>query len=212
MMKNQPAPTEPWKQYQARLKRLENLPYSFAFDQREQLFKEAGWLADQYEIELPSEALGMPLEGGTFARAQAILRDYKFPPSNLIRGYYYPEQPLEKRIMLLRARFLIFTFYFGVKITSVIDAHLKETDTDEYQWGYQYATLEGHFENGEITFLLIKRLNTGQVFFRIKAYSRVGKIRNPFYRLGFRLFGRSLQRRFAKESLMRLKQMVTASP
>jgi len=46
------------------------------------------------------------------------------------------------------------------------------------------------------------------VQFRIKAMSQPGHIRNPFYWLGFKLFGRMLQRRFARQSLLRMGRLV----
>ena len=80
--------------------------------------------------------------------------------------------------------------------------------TLEAVWGYNYHTLEGHFEQGQIEFTIHKQLNTGRVLMRIHAVSKTGHISNPFYRIGFRLFGRSLQRRFAHGSLHRTRQQV----
>jgi uncharacterized protein (UPF0548 family) len=82
-------------------------------------------------------------------------------------------------------------------------------------WGYGYRTLEGHFEKGQINFSVHKNLTTGAVHFRIQAMSQPGHIRNPFYWVGFKLFGRGLQRRFAHQSLARMRQLVaeeTARP
>jgi uncharacterized protein (UPF0548 family) len=78
-------------------------------------------------------------------------------------------------------------------------------------WGYGYRTLEGHFERGQIDFTIHKNLTTGTVQFRIHAVSQTGRIRNPFYWLGFKLFGRWLQRRFARESLRRMQRLVAAA-
>ena len=44
--------------------------------------------------------------------------------------------------------------------------------------------------------------------FRVHAVSQTGSIRNPFYWIGFRLFGRRLQRKFARESLKRMRTQV----
>ena len=41
------------------------------------------------------------------------------------------------------------------------------------------------------------------------AMSQPGQIRNPFYWLGFKLFGRMLQRRFAHQSLARMRRLVS---
>jgi hypothetical protein len=89
----------------------------------------------------------------------------------------------------------------------------NETRTDDKRgeaqvWGYSYRTLEGHFEMGEITFEIWKYLATGEVEFRIHAYSKPTLIRNPFYRIGFWMFGRSLQVRFARTAMERMQQIV----
>ena len=75
--------------------------------------------------------------------------------------------------------------------------------TPEAVWGYNYHTLEGHFEQGQIEFTLHKQLTTGRVLLRIHAVSKTGHISNIFYRIGFRIFGRALQRRFAHRALDR---------
>ena len=81
----------------------------------------------------------------------------------------------------------------------------------ERVWGYGYRTLEGHFERGQINFTVHKNLTTGTVQFRIHAVSQPGHIQNPFYWVGFRLFGRTLQRKFARESLWRMRELVAAA-
>jgi Domain of unknown function (DUF1990) len=111
-------------------------------------------------------------------------------------------------VMLLEARFLIFRFLFGVRVTAVTDETREMPTGPERVWGYSYATLEGHFERGQITFTVLKNLRTGRVVFRIDAFSQTGSIRNPMYRLGFWLFGRRLQRRFATASLERVQRFV----
>jgi Domain of unknown function (DUF1990) len=198
------------KPYQSRLEALGKLKLNLDLDRREEFTEQNGWRLDHYEADLPDETPGEPLENASFKMAQAVLRDYRFPPPDLITGIFVPDTPLEKRVMLLRARFLIFTFYFGVRINGVTD-ELRQTEIgQERVWGYRYATLEGHFERGQIEFLIAKNLLTGTVEFRIAAFSQTGTIRNPFYRLGFSLFGRGLQRRFAQQSLKRMQQLVTA--
>ena len=192
--------------YQARLAALEKLALNVDLERREEFTAANGWHLDAYEADLPSEAPGEPLEGGPFRIAQSVLREYRFPPPDLITGIFVPDGPLERRVMLLKARFLIFTFYFGVRVNAVID-ELREA-TGERVWGYRYATLEGHFERGQIEFLIAKQLATGKVQFRISAFSKTGVIRNPLYRVGFALFGRRLQVRFSRDSLQRMQLLV----
>lgn len=167
------------------------------------------WRTDNYATDLPAEPPGPAQAAGPFAAAVQVLRAYKFPPPDLITGIFDPSQALENRVMVLRARFLCFTFLFGVRVVEVVDEAHRATPTGPEQvWGYGYRTLKGHFERGQINFSIHKNLATGAVQFRIHAVSQKGTIRNPFYWLGFKLFGRLLQRRFARQSLARMRRLV----
>jgi Domain of unknown function (DUF1990) len=196
------------ERYKTRLASLEQLGLNLDLERREEFTAANGWDLDHYEADLPGEAPGEPLEGGTFQAAQSVLREYKFPPPDLITGIFVPDEPLEKRVMLLRAQFLGLTFYFGVKVNGVTDELRDGNDGQERVWGYRYATLEGHFERGQIEFLIVKNLLSGAVQFKIDAFSKTGLIRNSIYRIGFNLFGRRLQRRFARQSLLRMQNLV----
>ena len=57
-------------------------------------------------------------------------------------------------------------------------------------------------------FAIVKNLSSGKVQFRIHAFSKTGHIPNPIIRLGFRLFGRGLQVKFAKNALKRMQDLV----
>ncbi|RYY07607.1 MAG: DUF1990 family protein, partial [Cytophagaceae bacterium] len=105
--------------------------------------------------------------------------------------------------------FLGFVFHFGVRIVDVVDETRPLPDDGREQvWGYGYRTLAGHFERGQINFSLHKNLQTGAIEFRIASVSQLGHIRNPFYWVGFRVFGRLLQRRFARQALARMHRLV----
>ena len=198
-----------WEQYQARLARYDNAQVNYDFTRQHEYTSASGWRLDNYATDLPAEAPGPPAAHGSFAAAQEVLRRYSFPPPDLITGIFNPDVPLENRIMLLRARFLGFSFWFGVRVSGVTDEPTRPTPNGpERVWGYGYRTLEGHFERGQINFTIHKNLTTGAVQFQIHAVSQLGRIRNPFYWLGFRIFGRMLQRRFARESLARMRQQV----
>jgi Domain of unknown function (DUF1990) len=196
------------ERFKSRLDSLEKLGLNLDLERREDFTTAKGWNLDHYEADLPSEPAGEALEDGSFRAAQTVLREYKFPPPNLITGIFLPDEPLEKRVMLLRARFLGLTFYFGVKVNGVTDELRDGQNGQERVWGYRYATLEGHFERGQIEFLIVKNLGSGVVKFTIDAFSQTGLIRNPIYRLGFSLFGRHLQRRFARQSMLRMQTLV----
>ncbi len=201
-----------WEQYRARLDAYANAQVNYDFACQSEYTGATGWRIDDYATDLPAEAPGPPEAAGSFAAAQEVLRRYAFPPPDLITGYFDPAVPLEKRIMVLRAHFLVFNFYFGVRVSEVTDEAARPTpDGPERVWGYGYRTLEGHFEKGQIDFTIHKNITSGAVQFRIHAVSQPGQIRNPFYWLGFKLFGRVLQRKFARESLRRMRGLVAAS-
>ena len=201
-----------WEQYRARIEAYADTDVNYDFTHQNEYTSATGWRLDDYATDLPAEAPGPPAAAGSFAAAQEVLRRYAFPPPDLITGYFDPAVPLEKRIMVLRAHFLVFNFYFGVRVSEVTDEADRATPNGpERVWGYGYRTLEGHFERGQIDFTIHKNLTTGAVQFRIHAVSQSGQIRNPFYWVGFKLFGRTLQRKFARESLRRMQELVTAA-
>jgi hypothetical protein len=193
----------------ARLESYAGAGYNFDYARLADYTREAGWNVDDYETELPTEAPGPAEAHGSWAAAREVLRNYTFPPPGLITGIFVPDQPLEQRVMVLRGQFLFFTFWFGVRIGGVTDeTRLLPDGTQEQVWGYNYRTLEGHFERGQIDFTVHKHLTTGRVRFHIHAVSQTGRIRNPIYWLGFKLFGRMLQVRFSQQSVRRLKEQV----
>ena len=207
-----PGPPPLWEQYRARLDAFREAKVNYDPARAHEYTAESGWRIDDYEADLPPEEPGPPAPGSSWERACAVVRDYQFPPPDLVTGIYAPDGPLEGRKMLIRAGFLGFTFWFGVEIGGVVDEErpLPDNAGAERVWGYHYRTLEGHFEKGEITFTVHKYLSTGRVVFRVHAYSQPDHIQNFFYRIGFKLFGRTLQRRFARQSLARIKTLVAA--
>lgn len=199
----------PWEQHRAQLEAYTHADYNYDTTRQSEYNAENGWRIDDYATDLPPEAPGPPAAHGSFAAAQEVLRRYSFPPPSLITGIFAPDGPLENRIMLLRAQFLGFKFWFGVRVSGVTDEAARPTPAGpERVWGYGYRTLQGHFERGQIDFTIHKNLTTGTVQFRVHAMSQTGRIRNPFYWLGFQLFGRVLQRKFARESLKRMRAQV----
>jgi Domain of unknown function (DUF1990) len=199
---------ERWEQFNDRLGTLEKLNFNLDLEQRHEYSQINGWRIDQHEVDLPSEAPGEPMLNGSFEAAKSVASLYQFPPPDLITGIFRPDGPLEGRVMLLEARFLWFWFFFGVRITQVTDGIFETNSGRERHWGYSYATLEGHFERGQITFTVVKNLEHGTVSFRITSFSQRGLIRNLIYRFGFWLFGRRLQERFVRESLSRMQLLV----
>ncbi|MCC3158032.1 DUF1990 domain-containing protein [Hymenobacter sp. 15J16-1T3B] len=207
---NPTAATAPplWEQYKARLESYREAKVNYDLDRVHEYTAATGWRLDDYHTELPAEPPGPPVPGGSFEAAKQVLLNYSFPPPDLITGIFVPDQPLAERVMLLRAHFLFFTFWFGVRIGGVTDERQDAPDGPEQVWGYNYRTLEGHFEKGQITFTVHKNLTSGKVRFQVKAYSQPDRIKNIFYRIGFKLFGRSLQRKFARGSMQRMRMLV----
>lgn len=196
-----------WQQYKERLDTVRTAPVNFDLEDSESHTEAYGWNIDRHETELPSEPPGPPLPDGSWAIACELVRSYAFPDPSLITGVFSPDEPLSGRPMLLRARFLGFTFWFGVRLTEEIDT-TRETEAGPVRvWGYGYYTLEGHFERGQIQFEVRKDMKTGQVSFHIEATSQPDHISNPFYRIGFKLFGRRLQLRFARTALERMQRL-----
>lgn len=194
-----------FEQHRAELAGYAHAPYNFDPALLAVPGRLPGWRYDHYGTALPSELPGPPLAHGAYAAAREVIYRYAFPPPGLLVGIYNPAAPLEGRPMLLRARFLGFTFWFGVRVVDVVADEMRG---EERVWGYGYRTLVGHFERGQINFSVHKHLATGAVKFRVAAVSQRGRIPNPFYWLGFLLFGRLLQRRFARQSLARMRALV----
>lgn len=201
-----------WREYRERLDALREARYNLDLDRRSDYTEAAGWRLDTHEAELVPEPPGPPLPPddarASWAIACDLVRHYAFPDPKLITGIFSPDDPLPGRPMLLKARFLGFTFWFGVRIGDEIDA-VRQTDAGTvHAYGFDYATLEGHFEMGQITFEVRKEERTGRVLFHIDAFSKADRIRNPFYRIGFKLFGRHLQLRFARSAMERMQRFV----
>ncbi|GAB5534447.1 MAG: DUF1990 domain-containing protein [Rubricoccaceae bacterium] len=201
-----PSPPD-WREYQDRLESVRAAPINFDREAHHELTTENGWNIDRHEVALPPEPPGPPTADGSWAIACDLVRSYAFPDPSLITGIFSPEAPIEGRPMLLRARFLGFTFWFGVRLTEEIDT-TRDTDEGPMRvWGYGYYTLEGHFERGQIQFEVRKHTTSGDVSFHMEAVSQPDRIANPFYRIGFKLFGRRLQLRFARTALERMQRL-----
>lgn len=135
-----------------------------------------------------------------------VVRDYQFTDHKRLRGIYRPSDPLLGRNMLLQGRFSVFRFYLGVRVTEILD-----TDDGAHRvWGWTYETLEGHLEQGRLTYEVDKDLATGAVEFRIRAFSRRSRVPSPLYRFGFRLFGRGVQLEFYHRAGQRVRALVAA--
>jgi uncharacterized protein (UPF0548 family) len=190
------------------LDELHDRPLNFDRDDRAGSTREAGWRIDDYCQPLGSEAPGPPEQHGPWERARDVLRNYEFADPRIVRAVYHPDDPLEGRDMLLEVRFWGLRFRFGVRVSGVIDDLRRVEGRDMRVWGWSYATLQGHLETGQMDYEVAKWLDSGEVEFRIHVVSRSSRIGNPIIRLGFRLFGRREQVRFAKRACARMACLV----
>lgn len=166
------------------------------------------WHVDSGDTVLGCEPVGRPLPDDVFAHACALVRSYEFSDPRIVRAVYRADAELLGRDMLLEGRFFGLRFYLGVRVTAVLDETRGSGQDAEQVWGWSYQTLQGHLEQGRLTYEVIKNLATGEVTFRVAGYSRAAPIPNPVIRLGFRLFGRRVQQRFYLTIQRRMRLML----
>lgn len=168
---------------------------------------EHGWRIDDYRMRLPSEPPGDPVDGGVFEVAQDLLRNYKVADPRMVRASYDEDAPLEGRDMLLEFRFLgIPVNRSGCRVGQVIDEQRTEDGRPVRVWGWPYRTLEGHIEQGEMSWTVWKWLDTGEVEFRIHSFMRNAENVNPILNLGFKLIGQHERHRYLGEACRRMKR------
>ena len=168
---------------------------------------EEGWRIDDYRQPLPPEEAGPPVAGGTWEVARRILGDYDFVDPAIVRALYRSSDRLEGRDMLLELRIWGLRFHVGVRVGEVTDATITEGGRPAKAWGWNYRTLEGHFERGQMDYEVRKWLDTGEVEFRIQAYSRTAYIPSPIVRVGFRLLGRRKQTQFGRRACELMRRL-----
>jgi uncharacterized protein (UPF0548 family) len=169
------------------------------------------WHVDSGATVIGREKPGAPEDGGPWETACRLVGQYEFADARILRGVYRQGGELLGRNMLLEARFFGLRFYFGVRVTGITDEERDSGDGPERVWGWCYQTLEGHIEQGRLSYEVIKNLTTGQVTFRVAGYSRRAPIVNPVIRWGFMLFGRWTQQRFYRNIQARLAALVAAA-
>jgi uncharacterized protein (UPF0548 family) len=168
------------------------------------------WHVDGAEIAVGREPAGAPAAGGPWEMACQLVAGYEFTDGRILRAAYRPADGLLGRDMLLEGRFWWLRFYLGVRVTSVTDETREGGGGTERVWGWSYQTLQGHLEQGRLSYEVIKNLASGRVVFRVSGYSRAAPIPSPVVRLGFTLFGRWTQRRFYRSAQLRLRALVQA--
>ncbi|HLY49261.1 MAG TPA: DUF1990 family protein [Solirubrobacteraceae bacterium] len=147
-----------------------------------------GWMVTDLCQPLPAEPPGPPVDGGSWQIARRLMRGYEFADPSIVRAYYDPEAPLEGRNMLLKLQALgVAHVYVGVRVNEVYEVERELEGERVCVWGWNYRTLEGHLEMGQMDWEVWKWLRDGRVEFHVHAVARVAHIHNPIIRLGFHL-------------------------
>ncbi len=169
---------------------------------------ETGWHIDDYRTALPAEQPGPPEPGGPWEIAREVCAAYEFPDPRVVRAVWFSDVPLAERELLVEGRFLFLRFLLGLRVGGVLDTTGQVDGRPVRRWGWDYGTLDGHLERGRMDFEVRKWLDTGEVEFRIHAYSQTAHIDNPVVRLGMWLFGRPVQVRFGHRAVARMRRIV----
>ena len=194
---------------QAQLAALRRRRFNFDLDDPARFAREGGWRRDEYRQPLPGEPPGEPVEGGSWAVACRLVRDYEFVDPALVRALFERNAKLEGRDMLLELQALGLRIRVGVRVGSVIDELRSDSSGGARVWGWEYRTLEGHIEQGQRFFEVWKHLGSGAVEFRTHAFSR-SAYANPLLRLGFLLLGRNRQAEFGQRACERMARLTAA--
>ena len=178
------------------------------FDPRE---VDDSWHHDTSRTTLGAEAPGPPEPDGVWRTACRLVEAYEFADPRIIRAVFAADAPLQGRDMLLEGRFAVLRFYFGVRVTDVIDEERPRDGDPSAQdriWGWAYETLEGHLERGRMSYEVVKHQDSGAVELVIKAYSELAPALGVVTATGWRVFGRRTQLRFYRMCGRRLATFV----
>jgi len=191
---------------QRRLAELADKPLNFELSEIAHASPTGGWTITDLCQPLPGESPGRPVHEGSWEIARRLMSGYEFADPSIVRAYYDPAVPLEKRNMLLKLRALgVVHLYAGVRVGEVYEQVRELGERRACVWGWKYRTLEGHVERGQMDWEVWKWLDSGGVEFRVHAVSRVASISNPFIWLGFRLFRRRERKAFLASTLRRMR-------
>ena len=122
-------------------------------------------------------------------------------------GVFDADDPLENRAMLLILHFHWLKVHVGVRVGDVYDEQRQLSGRRGRVFGWNYRTLRGHVERGQMDWQVWKFPDTGEVLFRINSFSQPAGGGNPLLRLGFRMIGRREQLRFLKATSDRMAQL-----
>jgi uncharacterized protein (UPF0548 family) len=161
----------------------------------------SGWHVDD---------LAAPLASGSFERARAAMRRYEVADPAMVRAFYDEPEPQPGRTMLLELRVLGLRFAVGVRVGDVYDEERDVDGRPARVAGWNYRTVEGHLEIGQLAWEVWQWQDSGAVEFHIHAYSRPAPIESRLVRVGFRLIGRRQQLRFYRRACARMAALTAA--
>ena len=102
--------------------------------------------------------------------------------------------------------------HVGVRVGDVYDENRELDGHRGRVFGWNYRTLQGHVEKGQMDWQVWKFPDTGEVLFRISSFSRPAGGGNLLVRIGFRLIGRRQQLRFLTLTAERMARLTEAPP
>ena len=193
-----------------RLAALASTPVNFDTSRTDECTPEHGWRVDDMTEPLPGEGSGPPAEGGSWSVARRLMVEYQLADPRVVRAVSDEDAPLAGRDMLLQIRFAGVRFNVGVRIGEVYEDTREVEGRQAHVFGWFYRTLEGHFEEGQMHYEIWKWLDTGDVEFRLFAFSRPARSGPLLLRTGFRLFGRPQQLRFYRQVCRRARRLTEA--
>jgi uncharacterized protein (UPF0548 family) len=195
-----------------KLAELAHKNVNFDVPDRAQFTAANGWHVDDLFQALPAEPPGMPVKGGSWETARRLMRGYEFADPSIVRAFYDPHVPLQGRDMLLELKALgLLHVFVGVRVGEVYEETRDVTGRRARVWGWNYRTLDGHVERGQMDWEVWKWLDSGEVEFRVHAASRSAHIPNPFVRVGFRLLRRHKRAAFLESARRRMRRLTELS-
>ncbi len=191
---------------QRRLAELTRKPLNFDLAELANASPQSGWTTTDLCQPLPGEPPGMPLDAGSWHAARRLMSGYEFADPSIVRAYYDADIPLERRNMLLRLQALgVVHLFVGVRVGEVYERTHEIGGKQALVWGWNYRTLEGHVEIGQMDWEVWKWIDDGQVEFRVHAVSRPARIPNPIVRLGFHLLRDRERKAFLNSTKRRMR-------
>jgi uncharacterized protein (UPF0548 family) len=189
-----------------RLTALADKPLNFDLADLRDPTQADSWNVTNVCQRLPDEPPGEPVDGGSWQIARRLMRGYEFADPSIVRGYYDPEVPLERRNMLLKLQALgVVHLFAGVRVGEVYEETREFDGRYARVWGWNYRTLAGHVEMGQMDWEVWKWLGDGRVEFRVHAVSRPAPIPNPVVRIGFHLLRGRERRAFLESTRERMR-------